>query len=148
LGILALGLLLPGCGDKGKTVKVTGTVYGPDGGPLPEAAIVIFQPIEPDGRPAQGVIYDGTSFSLTTYESEDGALPGKYKVIVRPAEMVENDPRKAHARLVDMTAQAAVEPRRIKSVIHPNYTDPNKTPLTQEVPPSGAVEIHLNKDGT
>jgi hypothetical protein len=147
LGILAVGLLLPGCADKGKPVKVSGSVYGPDGNPLPVAAMIIFQPLE-NGRPASGTIYSDGSFTLTTFESGDGALPGKYKVVVRLAAMVEDDPQKAHERLVDMDQRQRIEPPAPPPLIHPNYTDPVKTPLTQEVPPSGEVEIHLHQDGT
>jgi hypothetical protein len=147
LGILALGLLLAGCADKGKPVKVSGTVYGPDGNPLPVAAMIIFQPLQ-NGRPASGTICDDGSFILTTYDSGDGALPGKYKVVVRLAAMVEDDPQIAHERLVDMDKREKLEPPAPPPLIHPNYTDPVRTPLTQEVPPSGEVKIHLHEDGT
>jgi hypothetical protein len=150
LGILALGLLLPGCSEKPKTVKVSGKVYGPDGKEgLPAAAEIVFQPTE-SGRPATGIIYDDGSFRLTTFENGDGALPGRYKVVIRLVEFVdrENNPAKLHAKLVDMTGQRAVERKQLPDIIHPNYLDPVRTPLTQEVPASGEVEIHLNKDGT
>jgi hypothetical protein len=151
LAILALGLLVPGCSEKSKTIKVSGKVYGPDGNAgLPVAAEIIFQPTEGGGRAATGIIYDDGSFHLGTSEPEDGALPGKYKVVIRLVDFVdrENNPAKVHAKLVDMTGMKSVQRKKRPDVIHPNYLDPGKTPLSQEVPTSGEVEIHLNKDGT
>jgi hypothetical protein len=148
LGILALGLLVPGCSEKSKLVKVSGIVYGPDGKEgLGVHAVIIFQPTE-SGSPATGIIYDDGRFSLTTFAHDDGALPGKYKVVIRLADSMDTDPVKAHKRLVNMDKKEAVDPKKRAPLIHPNYLDPVRTPLTQDVPTSGEVQIHLNKDGT
>src|SRR5215204_672559 len=80
LGLL-LSALLPlaaGCGQA-KTVKVQGVVTL-DGKPLP-GATVTFSPIQ-EGRAASGRTDTDGSFRLTTYRTDDGALPGEYKVIV------------------------------------------------------------------
>jgi hypothetical protein len=84
---LSLGISgLPGCaGDKRKPVfPVTGQVLV-DGKPA-ENAIVFFHnqeipPSRADPRPCAVVGRDGC-FRLTTYESDDGAPAGKYRVTV------------------------------------------------------------------
>lgn len=69
-----------GCG-KGRpgTVRVTGVVTL-DGSPV-EGASVTFYPAE-GGRPASGTTDAQGKFTLTTFESGDGAPPGNYNVTV------------------------------------------------------------------
>src|SRR5262245_12374499 len=67
-----------GCGQ-GKTVKVEGVVTL-DGKPLP-AATVTFVP-DGNGRAASGRTDQDGIFRLTTFRTDDGAVPGEYKVTV------------------------------------------------------------------
>lgn len=91
LGILAL-LIAGGCGGEGagdnpETAPVSGTVTL--GGTPVAGATVTFHPSvasEP-GQPAQGNAAFGLTnaqgqFQLTTFDSNDGAVPGDYKVTV------------------------------------------------------------------
>jgi hypothetical protein len=85
-----LGLCLAGCGgaegDEGRVdvYEVTGTVTM-DGKPV-SGATVSFSP--KDKQPAAvGMTDDSGAYSLTTYESGDGAAAGNYTVLVtKPPE--------------------------------------------------------------
>jgi hypothetical protein len=81
--ILALSTV--GCGSSGKLplVKVSGEVLV--GGKPADGALVVFHPTEKDRE--RDVKPFGTTdaqgkFALTTYEKDDGATPGEYKVTI------------------------------------------------------------------
>lgn len=70
-----------GCGpSKPSTHTVTGTVTF-QGDPV-EGASVSFSPTEPDIRAAAGRTDSQGKYLLTTFEKDDGAMPGAYKVRV------------------------------------------------------------------
>lgn len=154
LALFALALML-GCGGKQKLVKVEGKVLGPDGNPLP-GATVRFIPLEGKGAPANGRTGDDGSFQLTTRNSNDGAAEGTYKIVISiDAEIQggstggEVDPQallKAGQEHMSRQKQGSLDKQRAQ--IHPNYSDDAKTPLRQQVPADGKVEIKLNKNGT
>jgi len=85
VGVILLAVL--GCSDSSglpKRYAVKGTVNY-DGKPVSKGTVT-FNPTEADGRVASGDIVDG-SYSLTTAEPGDGALPGTYKVTVVAKEL-------------------------------------------------------------
>jgi hypothetical protein len=86
-GLLALFVALPGCGP-GRAV-VTGTVSYEDGTPV-KAGIVIGEATV-DGKlvAVQADIHKDGSFSWGGDREGDGALPGRYKVIVVPVSLSE-----------------------------------------------------------
>src|SRR5947208_10478634 len=67
-----------GCGNRGLG-KVEGVVTL-DGAPL-SGATVSFMPVG-EGRAASGLTDGNGYFQLTTFRTDDGALPGDYRVIV------------------------------------------------------------------
>lgn len=86
-GSCALPAILSGCGDvalattRSTMAPVKGTVTY-KGQPLTAGSIAF----EPDGgREAHGSIGPDGSFSLTTFEADDGALPGTHRVAIRGA---------------------------------------------------------------
>ena len=85
--VVALVVALPGCGSGRATV--TGTVRYDDGTPV-EAGSVIGEATA-DGKlvAVQGTIKKDGSFSWGGDREGDGALPGKYKVIVVPVSLSE-----------------------------------------------------------
>ena len=134
---LAAMLAASGCGGGSGPVPVRGVVKL-DGQPVVNAA-VIFVPQAPGGREAYGSTDANGTFRLTTTKPDDGALPGKYKVVIQPpggagGSTPFDEPGKAPAAV----PKAAPGPR-----IPVKYTVPGQTPLTQDVPPSGDVLIDL-----
>src|SRR5262245_11921857 len=79
--LTALGLLGSGCGSGSKFVKVNGVLKFNDGSPI-AGAMVMFEPEDKEGRSAAGFTDTSGEFDLTTLNSGDGALPGKYLVVV------------------------------------------------------------------
>jgi hypothetical protein len=151
LGVFVACLVLVlGCGGKGKPVKVQGVVTL-DGKPVP-GATVVFVPEEGSGRPASGRTEADGTFRLTTYRTDDGALPGQYKVTVNvshgdkateggnPMQMDEKAKMAFFSKLKSRENQAAKKP---DSEIPAVYQSAKTTPLKQIVPPEGAVELSL-----
>ena len=73
-----------GCSNGPKLYPVHGKVVYPDGSPMLGGA-VMFEPVDnPLKVMSQGTIDNETgTFTLTTYKEEDGALVGRYRVIIR-----------------------------------------------------------------
>jgi hypothetical protein len=112
-----LVLLLPGCGgeDVPETAKVSGVVLY-KGQPV-AGAEVNFHPKE--GHPATGRTGPDGQFVLTTYDAEDGAVPGTHTVTVQLF------PEEALPGMEAESSGAAAIPEK--------YADPGSSPLTQEV---------------
>ena len=102
---LLAGLLssLSGCGNgMPQTVKVTGKVTF-DGKAPPGPGIIYFLPTESaEGfpmRPANGHFGADGSYKTTTFEPNDGVMPGKYKMYIECWEQepnMEGKPVKSH----------------------------------------------------
>jgi hypothetical protein len=164
LGLLlfALPSLGGGCGGRAKPVKVEGIVTL-DGKPL-SGATVTFMPIGENGRTASGRTDTDGSFRLTTYRSDDGAVPGEYKVLVVVQKATEErfigrdpetftDQEKMEARMTmspkGRKAVAAKSQSQAKSSPVPAiYGDVNKTPLKEVVPPEGEVKLALRSSAS
>lgn len=85
--LTSMAVLSLGCGDDGGLAKrypVSGKVTY-KGEPIKKASIN-FIPNDPEGHPAGGKIENG-EFVLTTLNSDDGAIPGKYKVTIDDREL-------------------------------------------------------------
>jgi hypothetical protein len=157
LALTAAALLAAGagCGSNTGTVKVQGTVTL-DGEPL-EGASVTFQPDGKEGRPASGVTDKNGTFQLGTFSTNDGALPGGYKVIITKSStptvpgMPAADDSEAMKKFMEgggyrkaMEAVAKQPASARKSFVPGKYADPTKTPFKQTVPPSGKVTFELS----
>src|SRR5436309_2229687 len=80
-GFAALVIAVAGCGGGGnKAVPVKGKVTL-DGAPI-SLASVVFLPNREGSILAQAVTNQQGDFELTTYQPNDGALPGEYRVVV------------------------------------------------------------------
>lgn len=77
VAMLSVCLLTAGCKRNPRVVPVAGKVLY-NGQPLPFGAVT-FQPEK--GQPAVGDVSSGT-FALSSYEPNDGAVPGKHGVSV------------------------------------------------------------------
>lgn len=83
-------LCLSGCGGSGEDLQQTTRVEGTitlSGQPLAGGTIFLY-PVQ-EGKHATGVIQNG-KFTLSTYASQDGAIPGRHKVVVQVPEVTAN----------------------------------------------------------
>lgn len=124
--MLSLSLIwLNGCGSgRPKLVKVSGQVFI-DGQPL-AAGVPGFIQVVPEGtRPATGNIDPQTGrFSLTTFEPDDGCVPGTHKVAIILRAMVGTES---------------------VSLIDEKYADPSSSGLTITVDkPTDALRIDIS----
>lgn len=130
-GILAISLaVFSGCSadsdKRPKRVPVTGTITY-NGNPLPNAAIG-FIPSGAGANAATGSTNGSGKYTLTTFTTNDGAIPGKYEISIS-AVIDEN-------RNPDGTQIYSDEDPRWKppkSSIPVRYNDPKKSELTAEV---------------
>ena len=133
--LLVFVVVLMGCGDGSGTVPVKGKILL-DGAPLPGASIS-FVP-QGTGRQATGTTDDRGFFTLSTIDPKDGAMPGKYKVILSQNLPVEATPEGLSAdEAMQAAAKAAASKPKSKSgipLLPDDYTRIDKTPLMQEVP--------------
>lgn len=152
-------LICIACSGKSKAVKVSGRVTL-DGQPLPGATIM-FHPADGKGSIASGRTDANGNFRLTTFNVDDGALPGDYKITIEvqktldlpvqgnPMLMNEKDLKEFFMRSSPKARAAEAKAKakdKSKPVVPPVYSDFNKTPLKQRVPPDGVVEINLQSN--
>lgn len=127
-----LACLAGGCGPRRPaTVPVKGRVTL-DGKPVADAA-VIFEP-ETGGVPARGSTAADGSFTLTTFERDDGAIAGRHRVGVTK---VVYEGVKADAG--GLEAGPLAGPPKERWEVPSRYAVPAKSGLTADVPGSGAA---------
>jgi hypothetical protein len=142
---LLLGLVLTGtgCDSSGRLTPVRGVVTL-DGKPVDNATVIFMPQQSGSGKQATGQTSPDGSFQLTTRNTNDGALPGEYRVIVQYEEGTEVPPA---ANMKDAKAGARKAQQKAKKppkyVIPAIYTDPAKTVLKQKVPTEGPVKLEL-----
>jgi hypothetical protein len=144
--VILLAVALTGCGGKG-TIPVKGVVTL-EGAVLPEAT-VLFVPDGPEGgRPASGFTSSDGVFQLTTYQPNDGALPGNYRVLIRKT-VAARDPGAAERSALERARDkyADKSPRAKKPILPVPYASFETTPLRCTVPVTGLVTFALRKDG-
>jgi hypothetical protein len=123
---------------------------------LPAAAVSFVPQSQGVGRLAIGRTDAEGQFTLTTLRTDDGAVPGEYKVTV--ATNVNDDshqPPSGNPMELDDKQKAAIFMRispegrakeaknRPRSAIPEVYFDPRRTPLREVVPTEGEVVIPL-----
>jgi len=126
-----LFLSIQGCGSADtlpETVPVSGTVTF-EGDPVPFGTIALY-PLDDDidnrGRPPMGEISEG-AFRLTTFRLNDGAIPGRYKVLV---DCHSGGPSPENPR------------GKTNWIVPERYAVLETSPLEVEITPDGE-EIHL-----
>lgn len=136
-------LLIAGVGcSGGGPVAVRGTVKL-DGQPLAGAS-VLFIAQSPGGKDATGFTDANGMFRLSTYQPSDGALPGKYKVIVQvPAAADDSAPVAASQEEAQQAPARPGKPKRPATLIPARYSRPDQTVLVQDVPARGDVVFEL-----
>jgi hypothetical protein len=148
----AVCLAAIGCGNK--LVKITGKLTL-DGQPV-EGAVVVYERESGGGNPAAGPTDKDGLFQLGTFEPGDGALPGKYKVLILPPQATPREkPQPGMSMEQTMAIYARFKEQQRKNPERPfgsdipaMYRDPSQTPLRQLVPPTGPVTIDLQADAS
>ncbi len=97
---LLLGLATSGCGERlPEVVPVYGTVTW-KGKPLTDGTVMLHPKHATDGgqprRPATGLLDEHGSYRVSTFRTDDGAMPGEYYVLVhsylsRPSDAGDDD---------------------------------------------------------
>lgn len=89
--VLALASLT-GCGERRPpTYPVTGKVTFPDGKPLAGGTVEFESEVaSAEGLNARGEIQADGTFSMTTYEPDDGAIEGRHRVIVHAPQPADS----------------------------------------------------------
>jgi len=113
--------MLTGCGDN---VRLRGTVtFSDDGSPLPMGTVNFAK----DGYLARGIIKEDGSYVVGSLSSNDGLLPGTYRVYVTGA-------------------YREVAPGLDESLIDHKYHTPDTSGLVCEVPyPRGRYNISVDR---
>lgn len=121
-GMLSITVAL-GCGSPGTAPTVPARGMLLHNGKPAQAARIIFTP--KSGRPATGNTDDEGRFVLSTFESDDGAVPGEHTVTVSDLKRNWNqDPSKSRFPIA--------------------YERPNTTPLVVEVEPDNENSFSFN----
>lgn len=131
--------LLTGCSDGlPATLPVSGTVTW-QGEPLTDGTVV-FHPQEiAEGLPrrnATGKLADDGTFSLSTFRTDDGAVPGTYRVTI-------------HSYLSEPSSSDDDQnPGQFQWRIPQRYGDPSRSKLTANVSPDvgNSLEFAFNLD--
>ncbi len=88
-GLVMLMVTVAGCGEPGRTTlpihPVSGKVAISEGKPVTSGTIC-FEPVAAPGVKAKGKIQPDGSFTLTTYNENDGAVEGDSRVYIEPDE--------------------------------------------------------------
>lgn len=121
-----------------------------DGTPVQGATVVFITP-DGSGQPVSGVSDATGRFTLST-GGKAGAPPGTYKVVVTKTEamkgiegMKPGDPKYMEQMKKGMAKPGPSMPGAFapKSLLPAIYAKADTTPLTQKVPPDGAIKLEL-----
>ena len=84
VALAAAVAMVSGCGghdNRIPTYPVNGKVAFADGSTI-EGAQITFHPVKEGGRSASGTVEADGTFTLTTYETGDGAVAGLHRVVI------------------------------------------------------------------
>jgi len=140
-----------GCSGPPQTLPQEGTLRWDDGKPIVGASIR-FVPIT-GSKEASGYTDKEGAFSLSTFSSGDGAVPGEYNVVVTKMAASTtsqappaggDDPAKAMKAAFEKSKSQAAQP--VAEPIPPAYGDAKTPPLKWTVDSSGKkAELKVNR---
>jgi hypothetical protein len=136
----ALPVVAAGCGnsnaDRPETYPVSGVVTY-KGLPVPDAQVT-FSP-EGQGQAAFGRTDTEGKYSLTTYESGDGAVAGRYKVAVTKFDAPEQPAAPTGGEYVPPAAGKYQKVAKPKNHLPAKYATPQSSDLQAEVKPEATT---------
>ena len=122
----------PDAPDRPKTETVTGKVTY-NGSPLVGASVT-FSPLDPSGNGASGVTDESGAFTLTTFETGDGAVAGDYSVGVLKQEYIPGDPSYSDSNSPNYGKTPPPEAEgKTKNLIPERYSNPDSSGLSARV---------------
>lgn len=129
--LFAFAAIMPslGCQDDGRspTYRVQGKVVFADGTPLRGGSVICLSDSETESLSARGNISEAGTFTLGTYEVDDGAIAGRHLVAIDPPLPTNFNP------------DAGPAPR----VIHQRFQHHDTSGLAFDVVEDGPNEITL-----
>ncbi len=150
--MLAAAVLLTGSGCRRgagtKTYPISGIVTlddKPVGG-----ALVRFMPTDQRGRPAVGYTRSDGTFRVSTYNTDDGAVAGTYKVLVSKSENKDRpgpqskSPDEMKKRMIAAQKPANRDPSKDGGI--PSVYSSTESDLLATVPRDGPVELKLKSN--
>lgn len=144
--VCAASLFLTGCGSGGgkDTYKVTGKVTFSDGSPLTKGTVVF---ASAEASPTGEIQSDGT-YALRSYEADDGAPAGSYKVFLSGPIFGSDEEEKEPVDSEDAeleTYDEETEGEVGEALIHRKFSAPDTSELTCEVKGKMAFDITVEK---
>jgi hypothetical protein len=146
---VTVGIVLVGCSKPSRppTYPVTGTVTS-QGRPL-AGAVITFVPTGEDGEAASAITDSEGKYALTTWESEDGARPGEYRVKVSKQElqtvdaskMVQNLSIEEEQKIYVEKTKPAPPPKRLIPARFENDETSGLTHKVEEKPTTFDIKI-------
>jgi hypothetical protein len=124
--LVVISAAVIGCGgdpDAVKAVPAAGTITF-NGKPIESGTIGFIPGV---GRPASGKIKDG-HFTMTTYSENDGAIPGKHRVVVRSTKQIPSP--------------TGGDPT-ITYLVPARFSIPGDSFVDVEVPPGGSTNLDI-----
>lgn len=135
---LILSVLVLGCNqnadpNRPKTAPVSGTVTHK--GQAVDGATVMFVSSSGSGRGAVGKTDAQGRFSMTTFQANDGAIPGSYRVAISKTTL--------EAPAEKTAPKPGVEPDTgtVKQLLPEKYKDSTKSGLTAEIKEGGVKDL-------
>jgi hypothetical protein len=123
-----------------------------DGNPTP-GVVVQFISQEKGGHDANGLTDDNGVFHLTTFNTNDGALPGSYKVTVTKGKAggdtsvtVNPSDQDSMRKAIQQGMVSGAQNRKAapKSELPVIYSKADTTTLKYQIPYDGKIEIEIN----
>ena len=116
--------------------KVSGTVTFEDE-PVAEATVAFYR--DKSSRLATGRTDERGRFQLSSYDANDGAVPGEHTVVVTKVEIADEEAS------LSMDEAAASRPKRsrIRHLLPEEYASQETTPLQVVVPEDGTDNLEI-----
>lgn len=131
LVVISALVLCAGCGEDAPKTAPAGGVVTLNGQPVAEAKVMLLGP----GRPATGATDSEGRFTLSTFEPNDGAIPGSHTAIVTKEVEVATPPRPGE--------RAGEDYREMRNVLPKKYANPQTSELTYEISVEGPNQLEV-----
>jgi len=130
LSTILTALLAGGCGSDRPVVLPVSGVVTLEGKPVADAAVVLTS--KNGGRPASGQSDNEGRFKLTTFDLNDGAVPGEHVAVVVKKQLIVNGV--APVQNEDRERNSVSTPTlgyntTVKWLVPPKYADPTTSGL-------------------